>query len=76
MRDNAPDEWQAAVAFDEANRDNPLAECGGSQSDELYLWREAEPLVSADLERAAAKERRVYATQLPIFACESGYCGI
>lgn len=76
MREQAPGEFQAAIDFDEANRNNPLAEHGASTADELYIWRESEPLATANLERAAAKERRINAHQLPMFACESGYCGI
>jgi len=76
MQHGAPNEWEAAVAFDHANRNNPLATRDGSAADELYLWQGCEPLDEADLEAAAARERRLYANQLPMFACESGYCGI
>jgi len=77
IRDNAPDEWRQAVEFDEANRDNPLASrSAGSTADELYIWREAEPLAEADLDDAARRERRYYGTQMPMFACESGFCGV
>lgn len=78
MRNEAPDEWAAAVAFDEQNRCNPLAERDGSSADELYIYNGLhgpEPLAGANLEIAAARERRIYgAVQLP-FACESGFCG-
>ena len=73
IRDNAPEEWRQAVEFDEANRDNPLAR---STADELYIWREAEPLAEADLDDAARRERRYYGTQMPMFAYESGFCGV
>jgi hypothetical protein len=76
MRETAPDEWKQAVTFDEANRNNPLASRGFPTADMLYVWRGREPLGAVDLEFEAAKERRIYATQLPMFACESGYCGI
>jgi hypothetical protein len=80
MRAADPEEFQAAVEFDEANRNNPLGERAGITADELYIWHTStggpEPLAEADLEFEAAKERRRYAIQLPMFACESGYCGI
>ena len=75
MRRDAPDEWRAAIAFDEKNRHNPLAERDGSTSDELYIWSGRagpEPLADADLEREAAADQRVYGVQLPF--CDSGYC--
>lgn len=80
MRDNAPEEWAEAVAFDKANRCNPLAERGGSTADELYIFKtttgQPTPLDEVDLEHEAEHMRRIYAKQLPMFACESGYCGI
>jgi hypothetical protein len=77
MRDSAPEEWQQAVEFDRINRENPLAVRAGSTADYLYIYRcDQIPLGEADLESDAAKERRVYGTQMPMFACESGYCGI
>lgn len=76
IRDNAPDEWKAAVAFDRANRYNPLFAREGSTADVIYLWRESIPLAKADLESRADRERRRYNMQLPMFACESGYCGV
>ncbi len=78
LQEQAPEEWKAAVEFDEDNRNNPLAD-RGSTADELYIWsgpNGPEPLGEADLKAAAARERRIYASQLPMFACESGYCGI
>lgn len=74
MREQAPDEFLAAIAFDESNRHNPLAVRGKSTDDELYIWRGGEPLASADLELAAKHERITYGTQIPMFVCESGYC--
>lgn len=76
IRAQSPEEWRAAIAFDEANRNNPLAARNGSTADELYIWRDSIPLAEADLEFVAAKERRLYRQQLPLFACESGYCGV
>jgi len=74
MREDAPHEWQDALAFDEQNRNNPLAERDGSTADELFVWREGEPLVEADLEYAAKKERQFSEYQRTFFLCESGYC--
>jgi len=76
MKEQAPEEWQAACDFDNTNRYNPLLERGGSTADEVYLWRESEPLDQADLVAAARREQQRYGIQLPMFACESGYCGI
>lgn len=79
MKEEAPEEWADAVAFDKENRNNPLAQRGGpSIADELFIWREAEPLDEADLEFAAATERRITAgRQLSMFPqCESGFCGV
>lgn len=76
MRDSAPLEWRDAVEFDELNRDNPLAQRANSTADELYVYREAEPLAEADLEAHAKRESQYYGTQLPMFACESGFCGV
>lgn len=76
IRDQAPGEWADAIAFDEANRENPLLAIAGSDADQLYIWRESIPLAEADLERAASRERQRYRQQLPLFACESGYCGV
>jgi len=76
IRDQSPDEWQAAVAFDESNRENPLAEHGRSTADELFIYRyDQMPLAQANLDADAKRERRVYGVQLPMFGCESGFCG-
>lgn len=74
MREEAPAEFAEACAFDEGNRHNPLAERAGSTADELYLWSACEPLATTDLEAWAARERKVYGVQLPMFTCESGHC--
>ena len=77
IRDTAPEEWEQAVQFDEANRNNPLAERGSPTADELYIYRAAQiPLAEASLESDAEKERRKYGVQLPMFGCESGFCGV
>ncbi len=72
MRDTAPDEWDEVVEFDESNRHNPLAVRGGSTADELYVYKHATPLSTADLEADAKRERR--GKQVPLFICEPGYC--
>jgi hypothetical protein len=71
IRDEEPETWAEAVAFDRRNRHNPLAERTGSTADRLYVWRGVEPLEEADLESAAARERAV---QLPMFVCGEGGC--
>lgn len=77
IRENSTEEWQQAVEFDELNRNNPLASRGAnSTADELYIYRHIEPLAVADLEADAKRERQYYGTQLPMFACESGFCGV
>jgi len=68
------DEFQDAVEFDEANRHNPLARRGGITADEIYLYKRAAPLATADLESDAARERHdKQLSMLPHF-CESGFC--
>lgn len=71
-----PDEFAQAVAFDERNRHNPLAERGNSTEDELYIYRHGpRPLADANLLEDA---RRGAASpfQLSLFSCEGGYCGV
>ena len=72
MRDTSPDDWQAVLAFDEANRNNPLVVRDGSTDDRLYVYSKAVPLATADLEADAKRERR--GKQPPLFICEAGYC--
>ena len=72
LRLNAPEEWADAVAFDKANRNNPLAERGGSTADELFVYKKAEPLATADLALHATKQRK--GKQLAMF-CD-GFCGV
>lgn len=76
MRDEAPDEFAAAVAFDQENRSPEQLQRAGVTEDRLYIYKHAEPepLATADLEADAARERRRYGTQIPFFFCESGHC--
>lgn len=73
LKRESPAEWEEAVAFDEANRDNPLADRGPSTADRLYIYKgpypyKPEPLATADLEAHAALValRRRRGKQLPI----------
>lgn len=71
MKNAVGDEWSQAVAFDERIRNVAIP---GIDADELYIYRHAEPLATANLEAAAKRERQHYGTQLPMFLCESGFC--
>jgi len=69
MRENASNEFDEAVAFDEKIRDHPL---DGMKSEQLFLYRYIDlslgvrvPLADADLQRDALRERP--AKQLPLF---------
>ncbi len=73
MRENAPDEWREVCEFDEANRHNPLAERGGSNADELYIYKHGVALANADLEADAERERKSTAFQIPLI-CGDGPC--
>jgi len=73
MRDTTPDEFAEAVAFDEQNRHNPLAERDNSTADELFIYKGRVALVDADFESDAAREREREHFQMPLL-CESGYC--
>ena len=75
MLEQAPQEFQDAVAFDEMHRHNPLKR-DGSNADQLYIYKYSEPLISADLEADAKRERRRYGVQIPMMLCESGYCWV
>lgn len=46
LRDNSPEEWQDAIAFDEAMRD------AGGMRGKIYLHRDCVPLAEADLSTA------------------------
>ena len=69
MKQDMPDEWAAAVEFDEAVRHNPLAN-SGSTAEALYVWQGGEPLAEADLEEAARREKP--GRQLPLMICVDG----
>ena len=77
IKQEAPQDWQAAIKFDEANRHNPLAIYEKSTADELFIWHnhhnEPKPLKDADLEAEAGYERQLAYFQPPLI-CESGYC--
>lgn len=74
MQESAPGEFAQAVAFDEANRHNPLADRGKSTADQLYIYKHALPLDQADLVADAGREKeKSRAFQLPLM-CESGFC--
>jgi hypothetical protein len=78
MRGEAPEEFEEAVAFDEVNRCNPLAERGASTADELFIYADSRsgpaPLAEADLEEAARRERE--GKQLPLVMCDEGHCWV
>jgi hypothetical protein len=75
LRAQSPQDWEAACKFDEAHRHKPLA-CVTSEA--LYLWRDCEPLRTADLEAAADREIVKFggAIQIPFLVCESGRCWV
>jgi hypothetical protein len=78
MREQGSEEFAEAVAFDERNRHNPLAERCGSTADELFVYKQAStqrpvPLADADLEGDAAWSVRK-GEQLMLQLCE-GPCG-
>jgi hypothetical protein len=56
IKNKYPEDWRAAVEFDNANRHNPLAVRGKSTADELYIYKAGVPLEDADLEEDAAHE--------------------
>ena len=70
MRDQTPDEFEDAVAFDETIRN--LQSLQRHKGDAVYVYKKAEPLSTADLEHDAEHERQ--GKQLPLMICESGYC--
>lgn len=73
MRENSPEEWAEAVAFDQLNRDNPLAV--SVEAERLYVYRGRRgpvALAEADLEGDALKERKV--KQLDF--CVGGFCHV
>lgn len=67
LRDESPDEWQDAVAFDRAIRHNARTAISGT----AYLHRQRVPLDEADIRSAAERG------QLDLFGEEcAGVCGI
>lgn len=74
LRENCPEDWKAAVEFDEANRHNPLAEHGKSTADSLYVYKH-DPIAldEADLEADAERERQEQGFQPPLM-CGDGPC--
>jgi hypothetical protein len=73
MQENNPDEFEDACLFDEANRNNPLAD-RGSTADKLYVWHGSIPLRSVDFRAEAEKQRK--GKQTPLFVCTNGMCWI
>lgn len=73
MKETSPGEWADVIAFDELNRENPLAAREGSTVDKLYVYQKSVPLVSADLVGDARRERK--SVQLPLI-CDAGYCHV
>ena len=77
IKRDAPQDWQAAIEFDEDSRYNPLCAEGCDQVDALYIfnsrWNGPMPLKDADMEAEAEYERRSAYFQPPLI-CESGYC--
>lgn len=73
MKDASPGEWAEVIAFDEVNRDNPLAVRGKSTADRLYVYQKSVPLAIADLEGDAKRERKWRG--LPLI-CDAGYCHV
>lgn len=73
MKETDPQEFAEAVAFDEANRHNPLAGRDTAADDRLYVYKAAQPLATADLAHDARREKK--SKQLPLL-CEPGYCHV
>ena len=74
LKRNCPEDWEAAVEFDEANRHNPLAKRGNSTADSLYIYKHGPmPLAEADLETDAERERKEQGFQPPLL-CGDGPC--
>lgn len=82
MREDAPAEFAEAIAFDEAHRENPMAERHGSTADKLYIYKAKRtkpmPLEAADLVDHAGREKRSpnsLGQQLPLL-CDAGFCHV
>jgi hypothetical protein len=70
MKKGAPDEFSQAVAFDNKNRNNPLA-IDNSHASELFIYKNG-PLMTADLEGDAKRERQ--GKQIPLLVCTGSSC--
>lgn len=73
MKRDSPDEFAEVVAFDEANRHNPIQ---GSRACALFVYKYSEPLGIADLEADARREKQKHGVQIPMMLCESGHCWV
>ena len=73
MQEEDPEEFQDAVEFDELNRENPLAKRGACWADRLFIYKNAQPLASANLIEDAKREKS--SKQLPLI-CDAGYCHV
>lgn len=71
MKTDSPDEFMDAVAFDEENRNNPLAVRGNSTADKLYVWHGLIPLKDVDF---SAEIKRENAKQTSLFVCTGDVC--
>lgn len=65
MKENDPEMWERACAFDEAIRDQSKTGLRGK----AYLHRSCAPLRSIDLTHGGQ-------TEFEFMGCESGYCGV
>lgn len=70
LRRDSPEEWEEAVAFDNANRN--ADRLGVVKDPSLYVYQKCVPLEEADLEEDAKRERQ--GKQLPLMICDSGQC--
>lgn len=74
LREDCPEDWDAAVEFDRENRHNPLAARGNNTADELYVYQHGPvALNEADLETDAERERKQQGFQPPLL-CGDGPC--
>jgi len=73
MQEEDPGEFQDAVEFDELNRENPLAKRGACWADRLFIYKNAQPLASANLIEDAKREKS--SKQLPLI-CDAGFCHV
>lgn len=70
LRQNCPEDWKAAVEFDETCRDLTWAKRGPDTDDRLYIYQ-GSPLAEADLEADAERERKrkKQGFQPPLLCC-------